>query len=117
MYYLFLSVMAFLYLFAGLTHFKKPRMYERIMPSWLPWHRFFVYLTGVWEMMAAVLVLIPQTRIFAAWSIIVLLVVVFPANIQMARNFRRRKHRYYWATLLRLPLQLLLIWWAWLYTR
>ncbi|RYY61780.1 MAG: DoxX family protein [Chitinophagaceae bacterium] len=116
MFNLGLYLMSFLYLFAGLTHFRKPRMYERIMPPRLPWHRFFVYFTGAWEMISAVLLLVPRTRSFAAWSIIILLVLVFPANVQMAKNFKRKKNKYYWLALLRLPLQLLLIWWAWKYT-
>ena len=116
MYFFGLYLMSFLYLFAGLTHFRKPQMYERIMPPRIPWKRFLVYFTGVWEMMAAVLLLVPLTRAFAAWSIIVLLVVVFPANLQMAKNFRRKKHKHYWLALLRLPLQGVLVWWAWKYT-
>ena len=111
-----LYLMAFFYFFAGLTHFRKPRIYERIMPAWIPWHRFLVYFTGVWEMMAAVLLLFVQSRSAAAWSIIVLLLLVFPANLQMAENFRKKKYRYYWLALLRLPVQALLVWWAWQYT-
>ena len=111
-----LYIMASLYFLAGLTHFRNPRIYQRIMPSWMPLHKFVVYFTGGWEMIASVLLLIGRTREFAAWSIIVLLILVFPANIQMAINFKKRQHKYYWMTLLRLPLQALLLWWAWLYT-
>ncbi|RYY55836.1 MAG: DoxX family protein [Chitinophagaceae bacterium] len=116
MYNVSLYLMALLYLLAGLNHFRNTRMYERIMPPAIPWHRFFVYLTGVWEMIAAVLLLVTRTRAFAAWSIILLLVLVFPANVQMARDFKRKKNKYYWLAVLRLPLQVLLVWWAWQYT-
>jgi uncharacterized membrane protein len=60
--------------------------------------------------------LIPDaTRSIAAWLIIALLIAIFPANIQMSINFKRKNNPYFWITIVRLPLQLLLIWWAWLY--
>jgi len=57
------------------------------------------------------------TRITAAWLIIILLIVIFPANIQMAINWSKNKNPKLWIAILRLPFQLVLIWWAWQYTR
>ncbi|MET0637581.1 MAG: DoxX family protein [Chitinophagaceae bacterium] len=114
--YIGICLMALLYLLAGLSHFLKPKMYEYIIPRWIPFRRFLVYFTGLWEMMAAVLLLVPVTRPVAAWSIIILLVLVFPANIKMAIDFKKKRHKYYWLTVLRLPVQVLLVWWAWMYT-
>ena len=76
-----------------------------------------VYISGVCEIVFGLMLLFPQTRINAAWLIILLLIAVFPANIQMAVNFYQKSSAYLWVALLRLPVQLLLIWWAWIYTK
>ena len=77
---------------------------------------FVVYLSGVLEIVFALLLLPLTTRHVAAWLIIFLLIAVFPANMQMALNFRRKHNPYLWLAIARLPLQPLLIWWAWIYT-
>jgi len=113
---IFLYLMACLYIAAGVYHFIKPRMYMRIMPPWLPWHLQLVWISGVCEIVLGILLFWPATRSFAAWGIIVLLIAVFPANVEMMKQYRQRHHRLYWVTLVRLPLQIALIAWAWLYT-
>jgi uncharacterized membrane protein len=62
--------------------------------------------------MGGVMILFNRTRFIGAGFIIALLIAVFPANIQMAIDFYHKQHPSLWAALLRLPLQLLLIWWA-----
>lgn len=109
--------MAILYILAGCNHFRNPEMYLRIMPPYMPAHLPLVYISGVCEVLCGVLLLLPATRVAGAWLTIALLVAVFPANVQMAVLFCREQHPYLWLALLRLPLQALLIGWAWLYTR
>jgi uncharacterized membrane protein len=109
--------MAFFYAGAGINHFIHPVFYLKIMPAWLPWHRQLVFISGVAEIVCAVLLLFPATRRMGAYCTIALLVAVFPANIQMLINFYHTHHPMLWAAILRLPLQLLLIWWAYSYTR
>jgi uncharacterized membrane protein len=111
-----LYVMAALYIAAGIFHFIRPRFYLKIMPPWIPWHKPIVFLSGVLEIVLGGLLFIESTQSFAAWGIIILLILIFPANIQMMLNYRRKKHRLLWITIARLPLQLLLIAWAWQYT-
>jgi uncharacterized membrane protein len=108
--------MAVFYIAAGIYHFVQPTFYRRMMPSWLPWHLPLVYISGVCEILLGIFLFPELTRKSAAWGIIILLVAIFPANIQMMLNFRRKKNPYLWITILRLPLQLVLIWWAWHYT-
>jgi uncharacterized membrane protein len=108
--------MAFLYLLAGFNHFWHPRFYLKIMPPRLPWHKTLVIISGIGEMVLGLLLLVEQTRSFAAWGIIVLLLAVFPANIQMMLNYKRKKHPLTWITIARLPLQVVLIWWAYGFT-
>ena len=109
--------MAFLYVAAGILHFVKPKIYRATMPPWLSWHNELILLSGIAEVALGILLIPIATRITAAWLIIILLIVIFPANIQMAINWRKKKNPKLWIAILRLPLQLVLIWWAWQYTR
>jgi uncharacterized membrane protein len=111
-----LVVMILLYILAGVNHFVHPGSYLKIMPPWLPFHEFLVGLTGVLEILFALLLVLPRTRPIGAWCMIILLLAIFPANIQMTINYARGHNRYRWITILRLPLQILLIYWAYRYT-
>ena len=115
-----LWVMGAFYIWAGVAHFLRPDFYVIMMPPYLPWHYELVILSGVAEVLCGVGVLIPRTRKLAAWATIALLIAVFPANIHVAVN----NVPVFGATegagpagYVRLPLQLLLIAWAWWYTR
>lgn len=112
-----LFVMAALYVLAGINHFLHPKGYIKIMPAYLPWHAQLVLISGIIEVLLGILLLFPNTRIIAAWLIIGLLVVVFPANLQMASNYYHQNNLNLWIAIARLPLQIVLIWWAWLYTK
>lgn len=108
--------MAVLYVLAGIYHFIHPEMYYKIMPRWVPLPVLVNSLTGVAEIVLGVLLLPYATRNVAAWGVIVLLIVVFPANIQMAIDYYGNSHPQLWLAILRLPVQALLIWWAYTYT-
>jgi uncharacterized membrane protein len=114
----FLYLMAALYVLAGLNHFRAPGIYRPMMPAFLPAHDLLIYLSGTAEAALGALLLWPSARPFAAWGIIALLIAVFPANLQMyqlrATTFSSIPT---WILLLRLPLQLALIAWAFMYTR
>lgn len=112
-----LYIMAILYIGAGVYHFISPEFYKKIMPPWLPYHLLLIYVSGFFEIVLGALLFFEPTRAAAAWGIIALLIAVFPANVQMLLNFIRSHHPYTWVAILRLPLQLILIWWAWLYTK
>jgi uncharacterized membrane protein len=105
-----------LFIVAGSAHFVRPDVYVRIMPPYLPWHLGLVYLSGLFEIVLGILVLVPRTRVPAAWGLIALLIAVFPANAHMALNpqlYPRISPILLW---LRLPLQGVLIAWAYGYT-
>lgn len=108
--------MGSIYILAGLLHFIKPRMYVKIMPLYLPYHKELVYLSGVCEMVFGALVMFPSTQSIGAWGLIITLIGVFPANIYMLTGYKGKKVWYRAALWLRLPLQFLLIYWTWLYT-
>lgn len=111
-----LYLMVGLYVSAGINHFWHPETYLKIIPDFLPAHKMINYATGVLEILVAVFLIPKATRHIAAWGLIVLLVLVFPANIQMAIDYKNDSHPNLWVAYLRLPLQLLLIWWAFLFT-
>jgi uncharacterized membrane protein len=88
-------------------------MYEAIVPAALPAKRGLVYASGAAEIAGGAGVLHGATRRAAGWWLIATLVAVFPANVNMAVNperFRPIPEPLLW---LRLPLQALLIRWAW----
>lgn len=102
-------------MFAGIMHFVKPKMFVRIVPPYIPKHSIMVMISGVLEILLGIGVLFPKTQSWSALGLMILLVAVFPANIYMAQKFYQKGHKYTWVTIARLPLQLLLIYWAYLY--
>ena len=101
------------YVVAGTLHFLRPRVYEAIMPAALPAKRELVYASGVAEIMGGAGVLNPVTRRAAGYWLIATLVAIFPANVNMAVNAERYRKIPAALLWLRLPLQALLIAWAW----
>lgn len=112
---LLLYLQAIGYIAAGLNHFINPKTYLAIMPPYLPAHSLMVALSGGAEIVLGIGLLFPATRSLAAWGLIILLVAVFPANVHMALSGRFQKIPG-WLRWGRLPLQGVLIWWAYYYT-
>ncbi|GAB3962371.1 DoxX family protein [Spirosoma harenae] len=113
--YLSLYIQALLYMIAGANHFLNPKMYLAIMPPYVPAHPLMVSLSGIAEIVLGIGLLFPATRSLSAWGLILLLIAVFPANIYMATSNRFRRFPA-WLRWARLPLQAVLIWWAYQYT-
>lgn len=107
---------ALFFVLAGLNHFLNPIFYLKIMPPYLPWHLPLVYLSGVVEIALGCLLLLPQFTRLAAWGLIALLLAVFPANIHMALHHELYPEYSSPALWLRLPLQFVLLAWAYWYT-
>jgi uncharacterized membrane protein len=112
-----LFIMSILYIIAGLNHFIHPLFYKKIMPPFIPWHMPLIYVSGFFEILLGILLIPLYTRRMAAWGIMLLLIAVFPANIYMMINYLHEKNPDLWITILRLPLQFILIWWAYSFTR
>ena len=111
-----LYVMAFLYILAGINHFKNPGMYIRIIPPFFPNPKLLNILSGVAEIILGILLIVPFTTQFAAWGVIALLIAVFPANVYMFCKKKGNFSLLKFILLIRLPLQIVLIVWAYLYT-
>jgi uncharacterized membrane protein len=85
-----------------------------MIPNFLPCALEIVYISGIVEIVLGIGVCIPATRSISAMGIILLLIAIFPANVNMALH----PHEWKFSPLLlylRLPLQLVLIYWAYLY--
>ncbi|MEX2512695.1 MAG: MauE/DoxX family redox-associated membrane protein [Cyclobacteriaceae bacterium] len=110
----FLYAMAIFYIAAGIMHFVKPKLYISIIPPYIPYPKLVNMLVGGMEVVLGAGLLFEPTRIAAAYGIILLLIAVFPANLYMYQ--KKNKGIPKWLLFLRLPLQLLLIGWAYSYT-
>ncbi|MFT5874973.1 MAG: putative membrane protein [Clostridium sp.] len=110
-------LLGFLLVFAGIAHFTTTEFYLKAMPSYLPFHEIIVYASGILEILLGVLLVISKTTRKAALAIIILFIAVFPANINMYLNHTDFPDMSETALLIRLPIQLLLIGWAYIYTR
>ncbi|HLR24459.1 MAG TPA: DoxX family protein [Fodinibius sp.] len=107
-------IIAALFAITGTLHFIIPKPFISIVPAVLSHRRRLVYLSGAAEIAGAIGLLIPSLQIAAAWGLILLLVAVFPANINMTVQSIRKSGWASWyslLTLLRLPLQFVLIFW------
>lgn len=111
------AVLGATFISTGVLHLARPRMYEAIMPRYLPAHRELVLASGVAEIAGGAGVLHPKTRRPAGWWLIATLVGVFPANVEMARHPERFKRIPKPLLYARLPLQGAIIAWVWKTTR
>lgn len=107
------TILALAFLGAGITHFVAPEAFVRIVPPWLPAPLLLVYLSGAAEIAGGLGLLLPATRRWAAWGLVLLLIAVFPANVYMLQSHGAGLKVPLWALWLRLPLQAVLIGWVW----
>lgn len=112
-------VMAIAIITVGIAHFTHADQFARIVPPLFVYRYAMVYISGVFEILGGIGLLIPFVSVAAAWGLIALFIAVFPANIYQAiysipidgiPNYPLL----YW---FRLPFQAVLIAWAWWYTR
>lgn len=109
------TLLGLLFVVAGTLHFRVPEVYEQIMPPYLPLHRELVYLSGASEIAGGLGLLPRRTRRIAGGGLILVLIAVWPANLQMLLDARAAQQPLWWVALLwaRLPLQVVLIAWVW----
>lgn len=103
----------------GISHFLRPDPFVAIMPEVLPAKLLLVYISGAFEILLGLGLILPSTRRYVAWGLILLYLAVFPANINQAINHIPLDGNVVaaWKLWARLPLQLVLITWAFWYTR
>ena len=84
--YLTIYLMSIAYTYVGVRHFIDPNFFLAIMPNYLSMHLLFVYLTGLMEVVLGLLLALRKTRKFASYGLIILLLIVFPANIHLVES-------------------------------
>ncbi len=103
------------FILAGINHFRTPKLYKRIMPPYIPSQDTMVILSGIAEMILGFLLLNPKTQNIGAWGIIIILILFIPVHIYMLQNEKASMNLPKWLLIIRFPLQLALIYWAYLY--
>jgi len=117
LYHISLILYAAFFIYAGYSHFAKSWFFYKIIPPLLQrWKKPINVIAGISEILGGIGLLIPQTRVWAAWGIIALLIAVYPANIYMVTSKGAGMKIKMWFLWLRLPLQFVLIAWAYWYT-
>ena len=112
------GLLAAFFIGAGVNHFASPRFYEAMVPPALQKEAGrVVKVSGVAEVIGGLGVLLPWTRRLSGFGLVAILAAVFPANLYMARTPERFKKFPRWALWARLPLQPLMMVWAWRATR
>ncbi len=108
-------LLAVFFVAAGILHYTKTSFYLQAMPPYLPRPRELVWVSGVFEILGGIGVLVPATQRFSGYGLIALLIAVFPANIQMAADSAHNPNAVASSLLLwlRLPLQFALVYWVW----
>jgi uncharacterized membrane protein len=112
-----LAVESLFYTAAGINHFWHSATYVAIMPPHYSNPLLLVQISGAAEIVGGIALLVPATRRLAAWGIIAMLLVYFDVHIYMAQHADRFAPLPLWLLYARLPLQFVLIAWAWIYTR
>tara|TARA_B100001059_G_C17828893_1_gene583286 strand:+ start:479 stop:811 length:333 start_codon:yes stop_codon:yes gene_type:complete len=109
--------MGAIYVFAGVMHFIKPKMYLRIMPRYLPNHKLLVNLSGIAEIVLGITVCIPALKAISIYGIILMLLLFLMVHIYMLTEKKASAGLPKWILLLRLPLQFGLMYWAFWYLK
>ncbi len=81
-----LLLVSVLFTVTGIMHFTNTAFFSAIVPPYLPAPDMLVYVSGVFEILGGIGVLVPATRRFSGYGLLALLVAVYPANIHMALN-------------------------------
>ncbi|GAA2916670.1 hypothetical protein [Streptomyces mexicanus] len=98
---------------AGVAHFAAPRPFDAVVPRALPGGpRAWTFASGAAELALAAGLAAPRTRRAAALAAAAFFVGVFPANVKMAVDWRRRPAAQRAVAYGRLPLQVPLVLWA-----
>lgn len=107
-------------LYTAIGHFKFPDGMAKMIPSFIPFKKELVFITGILEILAAVALMFPQSRYFAGVFLILFFIAILPANIYASikhldyqnGTYDGKGLNYLW---FRIPMQLFLISWVWFF--
>jgi uncharacterized membrane protein len=111
--------MAVMLVFTAIGHFAFTKGMTMMLPHFIPFKTVVIYLTAIFEIIAATGLLIQSVRVWTGWTLILLFVLLLPANVNAAIHhidyqkgtFDGNGLIYLW---IRIPLQLLFIGWTYL---
>lgn len=104
---------------SGIVHLVRPSVFEAQVPDFLPAQTAVVVVSGLLELACAAAMVVPRTRRLGGLATAALLVVIFPGNLWQTweawsdHRAGEASTAYLVGTLVRLPLQLPLVWWTW----
>jgi len=113
--YLGLAIVFLWFFLGGVGHFTMTEFFVSIMPPYVPFHLPIVYISGVFEIVLALLILWPGVRPLAGWGLFALTIAVTPANIHMWLHPELFPDASETALSIRLVVQVILlalIWWS-----
>lgn len=108
-------LLGILFIVAGMFHFRKPKVYERIIPPYIPAKTSVVIISGIAEMILGLMLMNKDSETTAAWGIIVLLLIFLPVHIYMLQDKKASLKLPKWILWVRLPLQFAMMIWAYQY--
>jgi len=109
---------AVMFVLIGMMHLATPRKLTYMIEGWLPYALELVLISGVLEIVFGIGLLVPAVRSYAAWGLILLLIVMFPANIYVAvkqlpaPGGLPAKPWYTWSRLVFQPVYIAWVWWC-----
>ncbi len=110
-----LYILSLVFIVAGIFHLIRPKAFMRIMPLYIPYHKFLVYTSGITEIVAGVGVLFVATRTISLWGMVIMLVLFFPVHIHMLINKKASLNFPKSILVFRLLLQFGIIYWVYQY--
>ena len=105
-------VMAGMYIFTGIMHFIYPKAYVKIMPYAFKDPVFWVYLSGVVEIVLGLMLCFPFTKDLAIYGLVLMLLAFLWVHVHMIIHKEASVGLHQWVLWLRIPLQFGLIYWA-----
>lgn len=109
--------LAIFFIYFGTDHFINLDFYLSIMPPSFPLHHEAVYISGLFEIIGGVGILIYRFRKIAGWGLFALVIAVYPANIYMAITPSAFPDIPIFILYFRLGLQFIFLYWAYTITR
>ncbi len=111
-----LYAMAFFYITAGILHFLKPNIYISIMPNYLPFRKFLVHLSGFIEIVLGISICFSKLHNIAIYGLITMLLVFLLVHYNIINMYNEEEATCpKWLFWIRIPIQFLLIFWAYSY--
>ena len=79
------------YINVGINHFINPGFFTVIVPPYIPYSIFLVYLSGFFEILFGSMIIFKKSRHYGAIGLFLLLIFVFPANVYLYQSYEAQE--------------------------